>query len=148
MAKMATDEIKRWMEIAKSKIKYSEHPRLKYFHGCVIVDKHGNVISSGGNKNSLPKDVLEIEKILGSSKVGSIRFDSIGRIHAEVEAFYNLNLDHRLIRGSTLVVYGESKAGTVVKSRPCANCMRLAEYFRVSRVIYSNTKNTITIEDL
>lgn len=116
---------------------------MRFRHGCVLI-KGGQIVSYGFNKMSLFKDARKIEKIL---KVRML-YDGKASVHAEIDCFSRLNFNQKLVRGSTLVVYGESKAGNVVKSRPCPMCMKAANHLGVKKIIYSHTKRTQMVEEL
>lgn len=107
--------------------------KMKYRHGAILV-KNGEIISVGYNRLSLSSN----SKIRDISKRYNIQlvFKEISTIHAEVSCFSSLNMRQDLIRNSTLYVYGESKCGNIVKSRPCCKCMKLCVFLGIKDVVY------------
>jgi deoxycytidylate deaminase len=119
------------------------NPDLSFKHGAMLI-KNDKIIGYGTNHFGLNHQIKQVESILGVR----LSFASKSSIHAEVHAFLNLNLDPKLIKGSTLVVYGESRAGNTVKSKPCRNCWRLAEFLGIKIVVYSNRDKSYTVEEI
>ena len=118
--------------------------QLLYKHGCVLVNNRGLIISRGYNRMSLNGDFKNLQDSINAR----LSFGGVCSVHAEVDCLSKLGFDQKLIKGNTLVIYGESKGRNVIKSRPCANCMRLLRVMRVKRIVYSNTKNTRVIENV
>jgi deoxycytidylate deaminase len=115
--------------------------KMRFRHGCVLV-KNGKIISYGYNRYATSHEVKRVEKISGFK----LSWNGIACVHAEIDAFAKLNFSQKAIRGSTLIVYGESRAGNVVKSRPCKCCMKAVQFLRVKSIIYSNTQKTRVME--
>lgn len=117
--------------------------KLLYYHGAVLV-KNNKIICSGRNHHSFGHDVAVAEKISGRR----LRYNGYGSVHAEVDCFKKIHFNTKITRGSTLFIFGMSKARNIVKSRPCESCIKICETLGVKRIIYSNTRNTRTIEDI
>jgi len=116
--------------------------KMRYRHGAVLVSKSGKVISKGYNRYSLNRDFKNIEQKVRDK----LSFDGKFSVHAEVDCFSKLNFNQKLIKGSTLFIYGESKCKNTVKSRPCPNCMKLIRFLRIRTVVYSHTRDTSVVE--
>lgn len=103
-------------------------------HGAIITCG-GKVISSGYNKNEVPRKRLML-------KYGPI---SVGcRIHAEYDCLYNLLTSIRFtgnnyIRRKKLDIY--VARDSMLNSKPCYHCIKILKHFGIKRVYYSNKCN-------
>lgn len=114
-----------FMNIAEAISKRSPDPNTK--HGCVLVDTHNRVISTGYNGpiQGLPHELIEWER---PQKY-------LWMIHAEDNAvtFAKCNLE-----GATAYVTG----------RPCISCLRRLVQSGVVRIVFGNREaNCITEEE-
>lgn len=116
--------------------------QLLYKHGAILANDDGVIISRACNRMSLNGDFKEIEETLRVR----MSYDGKCSVHAELDCFAKLAFDQKKIKGTTLVIYGESRGKNMIKSRPCANCMRLISLMRVKRIVYSVGKNQWAFE--
>lgn len=117
------------------------------FRHCAILFKNSNLISIGRNKKTLPSFLKEIDLILGANKLFYTK-NGVGFIHAEVDAILKAGLNQKKSRGSTCFVYGESRAGNLLNSKPCRRCMIILNHFGIKRIIYSNKDGSFTLTNL
>lgn len=117
----------------------------RFKHGALLV-KNGVIISRGYNTLSISSNpqIKMVEKFSGIR----LTFSGIGTIHAEIACLINVGLRQDLIRNSTLYIFGISRAGNVIKSRPCPRCLKALYFMRIKQVVYSNQDGSFTIENL
>jgi hypothetical protein len=90
------------------------------------------ILARGHNRYSLSADVKQIEILLGKTQT----WDGISTVHAETHCLSELNLNQKLIKNGTLVIAGISRAGNLIKSRPCPNCMSILSILMVKDVVW------------
>lgn len=123
-------------------------PKIAFSHGACLF-KGDTILACGHNHYTLPVAVYDIEQILGSSLTRRMRWNGRATMHAEIDCLSKLNFDSSTIRGSTLVVHGRSKAGNVLCSKPCDNCMHMIYFMGIKDIWYSIKNNgKITYEHL
>lgn len=64
------------------------------------------------------------------------KYDQFKAIHAEVSAIIRIK-NKELLRGSTLVVYRETKNGVQEIAKPCDVCQKIMRDFGIIEVYYS-----------
>lgn len=99
----------------------SDHPEHKL--GATIYS-NGKPISIGVNyyKKTHPK----IYKY----------YSKVKTVHAEVNAAFKVKNKNNL-KGSTIVVFRQTKDGCTAMSRPCDSCMNMLKYYGVRKVVYT-----------
>lgn len=120
-------------EARKESDKTNTEKVLQVRLGAVLVSRSGKIISRGHNKLSLNNDLKNLARSLKTR----LNFDGYCTVHAEMDCLSKLGFDQKAIKGSTLVLYGVSRAGNILKSRPCRRCIRLVQYMRIPYVVYS-----------
>jgi len=104
-----------------------QRSNLGYKHAAILVKNH-SIVSSGFNFRSpissrdleVPWDIKYMEH----------------SVHAEADCLLRLKLRQKKTAGGTIYVYGESRCGNIINSKPCKSCQRLIRMMRVYRVKY------------
>lgn len=117
----------RHMELAK-KIALLDQSKKKFYLGAVIAK--GNKILSIG-VNSYKKTHTKCKDYYSQA------------MHAEMHAILTAEVD---IKGATIYIYRESKAGKRGCSRPCHRCMYNLQISGIKAIYFLNLAGVITIE--
>ncbi len=112
---------KKYISIA---IQEAEKSPMEHKHGAVVV-KNRAIIGKGHNTNY--PDV----------KCGMYS------LHAEISAILNCGIHKHILKNSIVCVVRINKQGDLKYSKPCENCTKFIEKYKVRRVYYSVDKNDI-----
>ena len=69
----------------------------------------------------------------------------IEALHAEQHAIMRVP-NKELLNGASLLVIRINRNGKLTNARPCKNCMRTINYFKISNIYYSNENGEIVME--
>lgn len=123
-----------YYNIIELAIRKARNSTQTHQHGCVMLDKRGNVVGSGANVWSPFNDrkfSIEQRHLCGAPKSSPL--------HAEVRAYYSV--PPRLRNNLTLVVI-RYRNGVLRNSKPCANCQKFIDEKNI-RVFYSDDNGKI-----
>lgn len=123
--------------------------KKKYTLHAYIVKKN-KVLSSGKNRYSIYPEFKDLVLNNGSDFdfKKTIKYGKLITIHAELDAIINLSFDRKKIANSTLIIAGLTKAGNLIRSKPCANCIEILNMFRIKDIVYINKNGEIVYEKL
>lgn len=68
----------------------------------------------------------------------------IEALHAEQHAIMRVP-NKELLNGASLLVIRINRNGKLTNARPCKNCMKTINYFKISNVYYSNENGEIVM---
>lgn len=134
---MITKANRSFFNAAKSVSELSDH---KHKLGCVVVLGH-RIVSSG--KNSKTK-CHKMQALMDKEMFGC---ESLGPVHAEVDALRPLIKKRVDLSRATIYVYRKHKDGTPALARPCQRCMRLIKECGIKRIYYT-TENGYALENI
>ena len=119
--------------ILKKAIESAERSKMyPYRLGCVVFK--GKRILSWGFKQ------------IRTSNAIPDRFKKfIEALHAEQHAIMRVP-NKELLNGASLLVIRINRNGKLTNARPCKNCMRTINYFKISNIYYSNENGEIVME--
>ncbi len=118
--------------ILKKAIESAERSKMyPYRLGCVVF-RGKRILSWGFNQ-------------IRTSNAIPDRFKKfIEALHAEQHAIMRVpNKD--LLNGASLLVIRINRNGKLTNARPCKNCMKTINYFKISNVYYSNENGEIVM---
>jgi dCMP deaminase len=143
LGKLRPDWDEYFIGIAKAVSTRATCLRRKY--GSVIT-KDNIIVSTGYNgAPSGMKDCLEVGKC--TRKELQIphgeRYELCHSIHAEANAIIRASIEE--LRGSTIYISGIDDKSRECSSEPCMMCKRMILNSKISRVVYSNGKNGLTV---
>ncbi len=119
--------------ILKKAIESAERSKMyPYRLGCVVF-KGKRILSWGFNQ-------------IRTSNAIPDRFKKfIEALHAEQHAIMRVP-NKELLNGASLLVIRINRNGKLTNARPCKNCMRTINYFKISNIYYSNENGEIVME--
>ena len=119
--------------ILKKAIESAERSKMyPYRLGCVVF-KGKRILSCGFNQ-------------IRTSNAIPDRFKKfIEALHAEQHAIMRVP-NKELLNGASLLVIRINRNGKLTNARPCKNCMKTINYFKISNIYYSNENGEIVME--
>ncbi len=119
--------------ILRKAIESAERSKMyPYRLGCVVF-KGKRILSWGFNQ-------------IRTSNAIPDRFKKfIEALHAEQHAIMRVP-NKELLNGASLLVIRINRNGKLTNARPCKNCMRTINYFKISNIYYSNENGEIVME--
>lgn len=118
--------------ILKKAIESAERSKMyPYRLGCVVF-RGKRILSWGFNQ-------------IRTSNAIPDRFKKfIEALHAEQHAIMRVP-NKELLNGASLLVIRINRNGKLTNARPCKNCMKTINYFKISNVYYSNENGEIVM---
>ena len=118
--------------ILKKAIESAERSKMyPYRLGCVVF-RGKRILSCGFNQ-------------IRTSNAIPDRFKKfIEALHAEQHAIMRVP-NKELLNGASLLVIRINRNGKLTNARPCKNCMKTINYFKISTVYYSNENGEIVM---
>jgi len=119
--------------ILRKAIESAERSKMyPYRLGCVVF-KGKRILSWGFNQ-------------IRTSNAIPDRFKKfIEALHAEQHAIMRVP-NKELLNGASLLVIRINRNGKLTNARPCKNCMKTINYFKISNIYYSNENGEIVME--
>jgi len=119
--------------ILRKAIESAERSKMyPYRLGCVVF-KGKRILSCGFNQ-------------IRTSNAIPDRFKKfIEALHAEQHAIMRVP-NKELLNGASLLVIRINRNGKLTNARPCKNCMKTINYFKISNIYYSNENGEIVME--
>lgn len=116
-----------YFKAARSVSELSDH---RHRIGCVVTMGH-RIISSGCNSKT---KCHALQAKLDKEMFGC---ESLGPVHAEVDALLPLIRNRVDLSKASLYVYREHRDGSLGLARPCARCMQLIKQCGIKRIRYT-----------
>lgn len=135
---LLTARVQKRFALARAAANLSPFPRVKI--GAVIIDKSGEVLAVGCNKQkSHPLQAAYNERRELDTP------DIPHWIHAEIDALVKAR--HVNLSGGSIFVYRETRRGELAMSRPCGACMTALRDAGIRRIFYT-TSHGFALEEL
>lgn len=101
-----------------------------------IIMKGGNILSIGYN---------DYNRLQYSFKKEN-KYNNSAGLHAEMSAIKKCSKTQ--LKGATIMVWGVSKAGNFILTRPCESCRNAIKKVEIKKIIYFDKKNNKNIEKI
>ena len=124
---MITKTERSFFNAAKSVSELSDH---RHKLGCVVVLGH-RIISSGRNSKT---KCHKVQAMMDKAMFGC---ESLGPVHAEVDALLPLIRKKVDLSRASIYVYREHKDGSPALAHPCSRCMKLIKECGIKRIHYT-----------
>lgn len=128
---MSNNYIFRWFNFAKRYLHRCNHHTHKIV-AVVLVNK--SVVAVGWNN-------------INKTHPKMFKYSEHKKTHAEVMALSKAKATNHDLSNAQLIVYGETKAGNKIYSKPCQYCQKIIQEYKIKEVIYSSHEGFDSYKD-